>query len=84
MATRLRTALRELLVDWQSDLNPEWRSVVNGVDLAFDAVDAALELHPWEPIFPSRRYFTLPGEPDGAHMLRAFDDLVWWRTNRLN
>lgn len=75
MATRLRTALRELLVDWQSDLNPEWRFVVNGVGLAFDAVDAALELHPWEPIFPSRRHFTLPGEPDGAHMLRAFDDL---------
>lgn len=75
MATRLRDALREALVDWQSDLNFDWQSVVGGVDLAFDAVDDTLELYPWEPIFPSRRHFVLPGEPDGAHMFRAFDDL---------
>lgn len=75
MATSLQDALREALVDWQSDLSPEWHSVLNGVDLAFDAVDDSLELYPWEPIFPSRRYFSLPGEPHGAHMFRAFDDL---------
>ena len=33
-------------------------------------------LHAWEPIFPSRRSFSLPGEPHGAHMLRAFDGLA--------
>ena len=72
----LRDALREALADWQSDLSPEWRAVVDGVELAFESVDHTLKLHPWEPIFPSRRHATLPGEPEGAHMFRAFDDLT--------
>ena len=75
MATSLREALRETLSGWQTDLAPEWRKVLDGVQLAFDAVDARLELHPWEPIFPSRRHFPLPGAPAGAHLLRAFDSL---------
>ena len=75
MATSLREALRETLSGWQADLAPEWRKVLDGVQLAFDAVDARLELHPWEPIFPSRRHFPLPGAPAGAHLLRAFDSL---------
>ena len=75
MTTPLQDALREALVGWQSDLSPDWRPVIDGVELAFDAVDDRLELHPWEPIFPSRRHFSLPGEPDGAHMLHAFDHL---------
>ena len=72
---RLRDALRQALADWESDLSPDWRSVIDGVELAFDAVDEGLEVNPWEPIFPSRRHFSLPGEPDGAHMFRAFDGL---------
>ncbi len=75
MTTSLQAALREMLRDWQSDLSSEWQSVIDGVELAFDAVDAALEIYPWEPIFPSRRHFALPGQPEGAHMFRAFDDL---------
>ena len=75
MTVRLLDALRQTLVDWQSDFKPDWRSVMDGVDLAFGAVDDTLELYPWEPIFPSRRHFALPGQPDGAHMFRAFDDL---------
>ena len=75
MATSLREALREMLSGWQADLDPEWRKVLDGVQLAFDAVDEGLELHPWEPIFPSRRRFPLPGAPAEGHVLRAFDDL---------
>ena len=75
VTVRLRDALREALTGWESDLSPDWRSVIDGVELGFDAVDEALELHPWEPIFPSRRHFELPGEPDGAHIFRAFDGL---------
>ncbi|MDE0204116.1 MAG: hypothetical protein OXK73_16975 [Rhodospirillaceae bacterium] len=73
---QLRTALRETLEGWQGDLDPHWRDVVGDVDLAFDAVDPKLELEPWEPIFPARRGRTFPGAPAGAHMLRAFDDLL--------
>ena len=75
MATRLKDALREALLDWQDDLSPPWRPVIDGIELAFDAVEDRLQLHPWEPIFPSRRHFSLPGEPEGAHMFRAFDEL---------
>lgn len=76
MATRLRDALRETLVDWQNDLSPGWQFVLEGVELAFEAVDGTLKLNPWEPIFPSRRSFSLPGEPPGAHLFRAFDGLA--------
>ena len=75
MATPLKEALREMLSGWQADLSPEWLQVLGGVQLAFDAVAAELELHPWEPIFPSRHHFPLPGAPVGAHLFRAFDNL---------
>ena len=71
----LKQALEELLVDWRADLSSDWRLILHDTELAFDAVDTRLELHPWEPIFPSRRGFTLPGEPPGTHLLRAFDGL---------
>ena len=73
---RLRAALRETLEGWHEDIDPCWRSLVHDVALAFDAVDAALELEPWEPIFPARRSRSLPGAPAGAHMLRAFGGIA--------
>ena len=57
---QLRSALRETLEGWQADVDPLWRDVVRDVDLAFDDVDPALELEPWEPIFPARRGRTFP------------------------
>ena len=72
----LRAALRELLRNWRADLSPEWQQVLGGAEPAFDNVDESLTLHPWEPIFPSRRHFSLPGEPPGAHLFRAFDDVT--------
>ena len=76
MTVPLKEALRKLLTDWRVDLPDAWSQVLEGVDPAFDDVDEQLELHPWEPIFPSRRHFTLPDEPPGAHLLRAFDGLA--------
>ena len=76
MAEQLRAALREMLEGWQADIDPLWRDVVRDVDLAFDDVDPALELEPWEPIFPARRDRTFPGAPASAHMLRAFDGIA--------
>ena len=75
MAIALKVALRELLRDWRADLSPEWQQVLDDTELAFDKVDERLELYSWEPIFPSRRHFALPGEPPGAHIFRAFDGL---------
>ena len=68
--------MRELLADWRTDLPEVWSQVLEGVEPAFDDVDEQLELHPWEPIFPSRRDFVLPDEPPDAHLLRAFDGLA--------
>ena len=75
MAIPLKVALRELLRDWRADLSPEWQQVLDDTELAFDKVDEQLELYSWEPIFPSRRDFVLPGEPPHAHIFRAFDGL---------
>ena len=72
---QLTAALRETLDGWKADVDPLWRDVIRDVDLAFDDVDPALQLEPWEPIFPARRGRVFPGAPGRAHMLRAFDDL---------
>ncbi len=76
MANRLRSALRETLQGWQEDVEPAWRDVVRSVALAYGDVEPALEIEPWEPIFPARRGAVFPGAPAGAHMLRAFDGIA--------
>ena len=70
---RLRDALRETLEGWREDIDPAWRDVVGGVRLDFDGISPDLGIEPWEPMFPTRRHRRLPGEPDGSHILRAFD-----------
>ena len=72
---RLNDALSEMLEGWREDLSPAWREIFEGVELGIDDVDADLQLRSHEPIFPSRRRFGHLGAPDGAHMLRAFDDI---------
>ena len=72
---RLRDALRETLKGWHRDIDPAWQDVICNVRLGFDDVSANLMIEAWEPIFPTRRHNCLPGEPDGAHMLRAFDGI---------
>lgn len=76
MAMQLRAALKEALEGWQEDIHPPWRNVIAGVALGFEQVDAALDLEPWEPMFPARRGRLFPGAPAGAHMLGAFDGLA--------
>ena len=84
----LRTALRETLEGWQADIDPHWRDVVGDVDLAFDDVDPALELEPWEPIFPARRGRTSPVHrwartccaPSTISRLRTCGAWSWVRT----
>ena len=73
---QLRAALRETLEGWQEDIHQPWRDVVSDVSPAFDDVDPALALEPWEPVFPARRGRSFPGAPVDAHMLRAFDGLA--------
>ena len=75
MAVQLRAALRETLEGWQEDVHQPWRDVIADAALGFEQVDATLELELWEPIFPARRGRAFPGAPEGAHMLRAFDNL---------
>ena len=76
MAIPLKDALEQTFAGWREDVEPAWRSVLDGVELGFDAVDPALTLEPWEPIFPARRGRAFPGAPPGAHVFRAFDGLA--------
>lgn len=75
MPIRLREAMAETLAGWESDLSETWRSALGPVAAGFDAVDADLEFEAWEPIFPVRRGRHFPGQPKGAHMLRAYDGI---------
>jgi len=73
MPVTLRQVMREVLDDWQSDLSPAWRDIVGTVELGFADMDPDLTLEPWEPVFPVRKGRIFPGQPKGAHMLRAFE-----------
>ena len=73
MPMQLRSAMREFLEGWMSDLPQCWRAELGDLALDFDAVAPELALDVWEPIFPVRRGQIFPGMPTGAHLLRAFD-----------
>ena len=68
--------MREVLRDWRADLDPSWRTVLGHVEPDFAAIDPALELEAWEPVFPVRRGKRLLGGPKGGHMLHAFDGIA--------
>lgn len=68
--------MQETLAGWPDDLPPAWRDIVSVVQLGFEAIDPALTLEPWEPIFPVRRGKLFPGMPAGAHMFKAFDGIA--------
>jgi len=72
----LQHAMRAFLADWPADLAPAWRNLLadHGPDVA--AIDPALELEVWEPIFPVRYGKHFPGMPPGAHCFRAFDGIA--------
>jgi uracil-DNA glycosylase len=76
MRLSLRATMEAVLGGWQGDLPPAWRGIADGVMLGFAAMDADLTLEPWEPVFPVRRGQVFPGQPEGAHMLRAFDAIA--------
>ncbi len=76
MPMRLREAMAETLAGWENDLPDAWRSALGPVGDDFDRVDADLEFAAWEPIFPVRRNRHFPGQPKGAHALRAFDGIA--------
>ena len=65
--------MRETLLGWRQDMDPAWQRLVENVELRFEDISADLMIEPWEPIFPARRNRRFPGEPAGAHLLRAFD-----------
>lgn len=72
MGSALREAMEEILAGWRRDLDPAWQAVATG-ELGFDAIDPALSLEAWEPVFPGRKGRTFPGAPRGAHIFHAFD-----------
>lgn len=75
MPRPLRQIMEEVLEGWQADLPPSWGAILGAVELGFDAMAADLSLEPWEPVFPVRKGKIFPGQPKGAHMLRAFEGI---------
>lgn len=76
MVVELSSAMEESLAGWQNDLPSAWQDVLADVCLGFGDMAPDLMLELWEPIFPARRGKSFPGAPPGAHLLRAFDDIV--------
>lgn len=73
MPTTLKFALRQLMRDWKDDLGQEWCSVLENVELDFDASGGERELGDGQSVFPGRRQRS--SGPGSYHMFRAFDDL---------
>jgi uracil-DNA glycosylase len=76
MPMRLRQAMEETLAGWEADLPDTWRSALGPISEDFGHVDGNLDFEAWEPIFPVRRGRHFPGQPKGAHALRAFDGVA--------
>lgn len=68
--------MAETFGGWEADLPDAWRAALGSISDPFDLIDADLELEAWEPIFPVRRGRHFPGQPKGAHALRAFDGIA--------
>ncbi|HJQ40615.1 MAG TPA: uracil-DNA glycosylase family protein [Thermoanaerobaculia bacterium] len=75
MSTNLRTEMQQFLAGWRNDLNSSWRTVLNGVEPAFDAIGSGLTLEDNETIFPGRKGVPAPGARADAHIFRALDGL---------
>jgi uracil-DNA glycosylase len=71
----LRDSFRDFLVNWRNDVSSPWRSVLDGVEPALDAVPATLTLEPNELIFPGRKGRAVPAARADSHVFRAFDGL---------
>ncbi|GGE82284.1 uracil-DNA glycosylase family protein [Massilia psychrophila] len=72
----LQDQLREYLAGWRNDMSPAWDEFFAGIEPDLEAVDSTL-LGPSElPVIPGRRGKPLAGAPEGAHVFRAFDDIV--------
>lgn len=72
----LRQAMQQFLEGWRGDVAPEWRDFLDGVEPAFDAVDARLTLNDDEIIFPGRKGRESAGAQPGSHVFRALDGLA--------
>ncbi|WP_168879346.1 uracil-DNA glycosylase [Rhizobium sp. P28RR-XV] len=68
--------MAESLGGWEADLPVAWRAAIGPIGDDLSGIDAGLEFEAWEPIFPVRRGKHFPGQPSGAHALRAFDDIA--------
>src|SRR4051794_38092170 len=75
MPVQLRAAMGEVTEGWQTDLPASWRLTLGDTELGLAGMDPALEMEIWEPIFPVRRGKHFPGQPAGAHILRAYEDI---------
>src|SRR5262245_3341445 len=75
MNLALREAMQDILAGWRQDLDSAWRPVVEDCELGFAAIDPALALEAWEPVFPARRGRIFPGAPRKAHIFHAFDGI---------
>jgi len=76
MTVSLRDAMCAFLMDWPVDLDRSWRTLLGNHGPDVDAIDPALDLEIWEPIFPVRRGRHFPGMPVGAHCFKAFDAIA--------
>jgi uracil-DNA glycosylase len=75
MHLALSDAMQDILAGWRQDLASDWQAALDGSELGFDAIDPALTLEPWEPVFPSRKGRAFPGAPKSAHIFHAFDGI---------
>lgn len=75
MAT-LRSMMESFLSGWRNDVDPEWQDLLEGVEPAFNKIEASLRTRADEVVLPGRKRTVPSGGPPGSHVFRAFDDII--------
>ena len=70
---KLRDAFAGFLQDWQVDLSPAWRAILDAVGPDLTAISSDLTLADNETIFPGRKGRPAPGARTDSHVFRALD-----------
>lgn len=72
----LRSAMKEFLAGWEHDVATAWRTLLKGIQPAYDKIDSKLQLKDDKPIFPGRKGKPPDSAPAGSHVFRALDGVT--------
>ena len=72
----LRSTMQDYLQGWQSDVAQSWRTLLHGVEPAYDDISGSLTVRDGEVVFPGRKGDPPEGARPDGHVFRALDGIT--------